>query len=155
MAPNQHVTISVGSGVIFGLLTRSWAAGAACCLMGILTDLDHLLDFWINRGLNFSVRGFFEFNYHGTSRRFFDIFHGYEFIPVLCYVTVSAGWGYAGWGMTLGYTIHLLSDQFFNNHLSRWTYFMTYRLYHRFESSKIVLRSPLLDAELAKSPTRD
>ncbi len=151
MAPNQHVTISVGSGLILGLLTRSWVAGTSCCLVGILVDLDHFLDFWLNRGFSLDIRQFFDFNYHGSSRRFFDILHGYEFIPLLWYLGSLAGWTHAGPGLTLGYAIHLLSDQFFNNHLNRWTYFFTYRLYHGFDSGKIVVSRPFLARDLAKS----
>ena len=154
VAPEQHVTVSIGSGVILGLLTRSWIAGTACCLIGILTDLDHILDFWLNRGLSLSISEFFEFNYRGTSKKFFDILHGYEFIPLLWYLATIPGWWHTGLGLALGYTIHLLCDQFFNRHLNRWTYFLTYRLYHRFESSRIILRNPFRDADLAKSHTR-
>ncbi|NWG12162.1 MAG: hypothetical protein HXY20_01365 [Acidobacteria bacterium] len=151
MAPSQHLTISVGSGVILGLLTRSWIAGVSCSLVGVLVDLDHFIDFWLNRGLSLDIQEFFEFNYYGNSRRFFDFLHGYELIPLLWYLTSLAGWPNARLGLTLGYAIHLLGDQFFNTHLNRWTYFLAYRLYHGFDAVRIVRRRPLTVPDLSKS----
>lgn len=144
MAPSQHVTVSVGSGVILGLLLRSWVAGLSCCLIGIFIDLDHFLDFWINRGFTLSIREFLDFCYRGTSATFYDLLHGYEYIPLYVWLTTFPVLRCLGWGLTVGYLLHLLCDQFFNTHLNRWTYFLSYRLFHRFDSSKIVLHSPLV-----------
>jgi hypothetical protein len=140
--PSQHVEVSLGSGVVLGLLTQSWISGLACALMGTLIDLDHYVDFWVNRGFSLSPRRFFDFCYHGSSRKFYDLLHGYEFIPLWWGVTALPGLEEWGLGLTVGYTLHLLCDQFFNTHLNRWTYFFTYRLIHRFEASKIVLYHP-------------
>ena len=138
MRPPQHAIVSVGSGILLGGLLRSWTAGISCCLIGMLVDVDHLFDFWLNRGLSLDRGEFFDFCYYGKSRKFFAIFHGYEFIPVLSAATALSGWDAVGWGLTAGYVIHILSDQLFNTHLNGWTYFLSYRLYHRFDSAKIV-----------------
>jgi hypothetical protein len=139
MKPDQHVTISVGSGVILGILLKSWIGGIACCLIGILIDLDHFLDYWMNRGFNLSLSGFLDFCYHGTSRRFLALLHGYEYIPLYIWISFLPGTGRLGIGLTAGYVLHLLGDQFYNTHLNRWTYFLSYRIYHRFEFSRIVI----------------
>jgi hypothetical protein len=104
----------------------------------MLVDVDHIFDFWLDRGLSLSPAEFFDFCYRGTSHRFFAIFHGYEFVPVLLGLSTISGWESIGAGLTAGYILHLLADQLFNTHLSRWTYFFTYRLHHRFEWKKIV-----------------
>ncbi len=142
MAPSHHVTVSVGSGVILGLLLRSWVAGLCCCLMGIFIDLDHFIDFWINRGFSLSVGEFLDFCYYGTSPTFYDILHGYEYILLYLWLTTIPSLHYVGWGLTVGCALHLLSDQLFNRHLNRWTYFLSFRLFHGFDSSKIVLYNP-------------
>jgi hypothetical protein len=139
MKPDQHVTISVGSGVILGMLVRSWVAGAACCMVGIFVDLDHFLDYWLNRGFSLNVEKLMDFCYNGTSRKFYDVLHAYEYIPLLCWLAVTPGYRNLGLGMTIGYILHLLGDQLFNSHLSRWTYFLTYRILHRFEWSAIAI----------------
>lgn len=139
MKPDQHVTISVGSGVILGMLSRSWVAGTACCLVGILVDLDHYLDYWLNRGFSLNVKKLMDFCYNGASRKFYDVLHAYEYIPFLCWLTFTPGYRNLGLGMTVGYILHILGDQFFNSHLNRWTYFMTYRILHRFEWSSIAI----------------
>jgi hypothetical protein len=126
---------------------RSWIAGLSCCLTGILIDLDHFLDFWINRGFSLSPRKFLDFCYYGTSTKFYDILHGYEFVPLLWWLSTQPPLREAGVGLLVGYSLHLLGDQFFNTHLNRWTYFLSYRLFHRFESSRIVLRNPFVYGE--------
>ncbi len=145
MTPSQHAAVSAGSGILLGLILRSWVAGLSCCLMGIFIDLDHLFDFWINRGLSLSVRSFLDFCYRGTSATFYVILHGYEYIPLYLWLTTMPDLRTLGWGLTVGYTLHLLGDQFFNRHLNRWTYFLTYRLVHRFDYSRLVLCNPFLE----------
>ena len=147
MKPSHHVVLSASSGAILGLMLQSWIAGASCFLMGIFIDLDHYFDFWLNRGFSLSPKRFFDFCYRGTSRKFYDILHGYEFIPFYWLLTMVPELSDFGWGLTVGYTLHLLGDQLFNRHLHRWTYFLTFRIYHRFESSKIVLFHPFLQSE--------
>ncbi len=144
MKPDQHVTISVGSGVILGILLQSWVAGISCCLVGILVDLDHYLDFWLNRGFSLNFRHLLDFCYHGTSAKFYDVLHGYEYIPLYVWIATLPGCRTLGLGLTVGYTLHLFGDVLYNSHLHRWTYFLTFRIWHRFESSKIVLYNPFI-----------
>jgi hypothetical protein len=146
MSPTQHVATSAGAAVILGLFLRSWPAGFSCFLAGVFIDLDHLVDYWLNRGFNLNPRKFFDFCYFGTSARFLDLLHGYEFIPLLVWAAGIPGYSDIGWGVTTGYTLHLLGDQFFNTHLNRWTYFFSYRLFHGFRSDKIVLFNPFTGA---------
>ncbi len=129
-----------------GLLMRSWVAGVSCFVVGVAVDLDHFLDLWINRGFSLSYRQLVEFCYRGSSPTFYDVLHAYEYIPLLLWLTTIPSFRNLGWGLTVGYVLHLLGDQFYNTHLNRWTYFLTYRLYHRFDSSKIVL-GPSRDQE--------
>ncbi len=142
MRPNKHITISVGSGVILGLLMRSWVGGLSCCVVGIFIDLDHFLDFWLNRGFAVSPKKFLDFCFNGTSAKFYDALHGYEYIPLLVWIGTFPGLRNLGWGATVGYVLHLICDQCFNTHLNRWTYFLTYRILVRFDSSRIVLFYP-------------
>ncbi len=144
MSPAQHVTVSVTVGAILGLFLRSWAAAFSCCIAGIFIDLDHLIDFWVNRGFSVNIRQFFDFCYRGTSSTFCIVLHGYEYIPFFLWFGSVPACRNIGWGLTLGYTLHLLGDQFFNTHLSRWTYFFSYRLYHRFAWNKIVRHNPFI-----------
>ncbi len=146
MKPDQHVTISVGSGVILGMLMRSWLAGVSCCLAGIIVDVDHYFDLWLNRGFTLSPRKLLDFCYNGESKKFYDIFHAYEYIPLLCWLSLASGHRNLAWGITLGYSLHLLGDQLFNTHLNRWTYFLSYRILNRFESASIVLSRPYADS---------
>jgi hypothetical protein len=130
-----------------GVLLRSWATGLSCCLAGVLIDLDHFLDLWLNRGFSLSPKKLLDFCYYGSSRKFYDILHGYEYVPLLAWASTVPGWSAIGWGVTVGYTLHLIGDQCYNTHLHPGTYFLSYRAYHRFESSRIVLHNPFLQAK--------
>jgi membrane-bound metal-dependent hydrolase YbcI (DUF457 family) len=153
MKPDQHVTISVGSGVILGMLLRSWVAGTACCLVGVLVDVDHFLDYWLNCGFSLDVKKLMDFCYNGTSRKFYDVLHAYEYIPFLCWLAATPGFRNLGLGMTVGYVLHILGDQLFNSHLSRWTYFISYRAFHGFSWSSIAInRTPAQSHPHGSSP---
>ncbi len=139
MTPSQHAAVSAGSGIILSLVLRSWAAGLSCFLIGVFIDVDHFFDFWINRGFSLNIKSFLDFCCFGTSPTFYIILHGYEYIPFYLWLSMIPAQNPWGWGLTVGYVLHLLGDQFFNRHLNRWTYFLTYRLFHRFDSTRIVL----------------
>jgi hypothetical protein len=144
VSPKQHFAVSIGSGVILAALLRSWTAGLACFTAGVFIDLDHFIDFWLNRGFSLDPAKLLDFCYYGTSKKFFDVLHGWEYVPLLLWVSTGSRASHIGWGVTVGYTLHLIGDQFFNTHLHPCTYFISYRAFHRFESSRIVLKNPFL-----------
>jgi membrane-bound metal-dependent hydrolase YbcI (DUF457 family) len=121
----------------------------------VLVDLDHFLDYWLNRGFSLDVKQLMDFCYNGTSRKFYDVLHAYEYIPLLCWLALTPGYWNLGVGMTLGYVLHILGDQFFNSHLSRWTYFMTYRAIHRFEWTSIAVGRSPAGSHLRASPAEE
>lgn len=141
MKPTQHLALSAVSGVLVGLVLRSWAAGISCFLIGVFIDVDHFVDLWLNRGFTLRPAALLDFCYFGTSRKFYDVLHGWEYVPVYLWISTFPGLREAGLGLTVGYTLHLLADQCCNTHLHRLTYFFSFRALHRFESSKIVLSS--------------
>jgi membrane-bound metal-dependent hydrolase YbcI (DUF457 family) len=142
MTLKQHVVVSAASGVALGFGLSSFSAAAACVLVGVFVDLDHYLDFWMNRGFRLNPREFFDFCYYGTSPTFVALLHGWEYVPLLAGATVMSAWRPELVGALVGYALHLLGDQLFNRHLHRWTYFISYRIYHGFDSGSIVLSNP-------------
>jgi hypothetical protein len=144
MSPAQHAVVSAGASIVTGVATGSLAAGVSCFVIGVFIDLDHYLDFWMNHGVVLSPARFLDFCYHGTSPTFVDLLHAWEYVPVLLWCCTLPALTPVAWGLTAGYVLHLLGDQLFNRHLSRWTYFVSYRLFHRFDSRKIVLYNPFL-----------
>ena len=103
------------------MLLRSWVAGLSCCLVGICVDVDHYFDLWLNRGFTVSPKKLLDFCYKGESRKFYDILHGYEYIPLLFLLATLPRYRALGWGMTTGYILHIVGDQLFNTHLRRST----------------------------------
>jgi hypothetical protein len=144
MTLKQHVAVSAVSAVAVGVFFRSSSAAAACLSCGVLVDLDHFIDFWMNRGFKLNPGEFFDFCYYGTSPTFVDLLHGWEYVPLLAGLIALPGWRNVAIGATVGYSLHLLGDQIFNRHLHRYTYFLSYRIYHRFDSRRIVLSNPFV-----------
>jgi hypothetical protein len=144
MTLGQHGAVSAVAAAAVGVFLHSFPAAAACFACGVLVDLDHFVDFWMNRGFSLSAREFFDFCYYGTSPTFVDLLHGWEYLAtLLCLIAVAPGRNVMV-GLTTGYALHLLGDQIFNRHLHRYTYFLSYRIYHRFDSRRIVLFNPFV-----------
>ena len=55
--------------------------------ISMLIDLDHLIDYWLYLGhLSFNLREFLSGNYFCASKKFYVIFHGYEYSVILLFL---------------------------------------------------------------------
>jgi hypothetical protein len=84
-----------------------------CIAIGVLIDVDHIIDFWVNRG-NFSKSLQQKFN----EGKMFVIFHGFENIFLL--VALSTMNPYLVFP-TISYGIHLAMDAY-SNKVDFWAY---------------------------------
>ncbi len=90
-----------------------------CLVSGVLIDIDHLVDFQLNRGhLHDGIETNFE------KGRLFVPFHGLENIPIL--VALSIVFPFLIFP-TISYVVHMSLDIYGNN-LSHRAYFYTIRL---------------------------
>lgn len=48
------------SGILYSVF-KSWGLAAASFISGILVDLDHVIDYWIEHGLQFDLKRFFKY----------------------------------------------------------------------------------------------
>ncbi|MBI2559971.1 MAG: hypothetical protein HYW14_02410 [Planctomycetes bacterium] len=111
MRPFKHFVVSTISGAVVYSLTGALSPSIACFLTGWLIDVDHFYDYIKVNGWNFSVKGFFEHFDRSLN------------------LTLSFA--------TLGYIIHLLSDQFTNG-VSPLAYFLTYRVAKGFDKWSVL-----------------
>ena len=123
MGPIGHSAISAGIGVGVWGITGSSIAGGTAFGVGVLTDVDHLFDFyqWYVRRKKGRVTLLFhawEYAIAGFLVLGFLYYH-----PVLLAVVLA----------NLG---HVATDHF-HNRLSPWGYFMTYRALVRFDTARI------------------
>jgi hypothetical protein len=60
MRPINHVSVSIITGVVAYLSTKTISSGIACFLIGWLVDIDHIWDYYRNGCKGFSVKRFLD-----------------------------------------------------------------------------------------------
>jgi len=107
-------------------------------VFGFLLDVDHWIDYWIASGkIKFNVRELFEYSYQCKYEKIHLFLHSIELLPILFLV----GFKYLGeipaYGIAIGFITHILTD-YSGNSVKPFSYFFIYRLFNRFEFSRIV-----------------
>jgi len=129
----QHhaVASTILMGITFAAF-RSWGLSLAVLFSGILIDLDHLLDYFIRHGHDFTIRKFFQASYERQYRRAVLILHGWEWIILCCLVVLWIGW--ISWlvGLIIGVSSHLILDQM-GNRPNLLGYSLFWRCRNRFD----------------------
>ncbi len=132
MKLKNHLLISLPlSGAVY-LLTRSVYSSLACFCMGVFIDLDHIFDYLLYSNFKFSIRGFFDTCNGYKLKKFYLVLHSYE-ILILSWALYLVSRNKILLGFNIGYTVHLLVDQF-ANYSKPLTYFFTFRLLNKFEN---------------------
>lgn len=131
MKPVSHVVISISVFTVLYLVFRSHLLAFAAFLFGIFIDLDHLPDYFREHGFNLDVK---RFVYFGTDYRYekATIFlHSWELFLIYSVIVFISPVNEILFGVFIGYSIHLIFDQFGN--LSRpLSYFFIYRWKNNF-----------------------
>ena len=132
MKGEHHLLVSaVAAGAIYAA-TRSLPMSAAFLAAGVLLDLDHWIDYWVEYGGRFDVRHFVVAVSTKDFRRAFIFLHAWEGVILAAFLTWRSGWSPWLAGLTLGWGIHLLLDQL-NNAPSPWGYSLLWRGLGRFD----------------------
>ena len=115
--------ISAVIGVGVWVSTDSPTAGGVAAGVGVLTDIDHLIDFyrWYVR----RKRG-----------QIYLLFHAWEY-PIVGLLVLGLIYYYPLLlAVTLGHLGHIATDHF-HNRLAPWGYFMTYRAVVQFDAARV------------------
>jgi len=143
--PVHAVTSAAFAGAVYAV-TRSEAAALAVVVSGVFIDLDHVLDFLVDSGEDFSISNFFSWCEEMRGSRLFIWLHSLEFLALLA--------GLAVWlrsdvlfGAVLGAGVHLVIDQIGNRRplgyeRSAWFYFLAYRWRSAFRISRMYRNWP-------------
>jgi len=147
MRPTQHIIISTGVGVLVSLWLKSWAAGVACLIGGVLIDLDHVVDYVIaKKEITFDYKKFVDYCDNDTTGRIYLILHSWEALIIMwLFIPLEPIFI----GALVGITVHLMCDQF-SNPLAPLCYFISYRSKHGFERSKLFCQKYY--AKISKNP---
>jgi hypothetical protein len=124
MMPPGHIAISLSIGGVLWLLTRSVPSVLVSLLVGVLMDLDHILDYYL-----WLVKE--------DRQRLFLLLHGYELFPPILIAAILLGWHPLLLAGALAFLAHLLTDQF-SNRARPLTYFLTYRALKGFRLKAVV-----------------
>ena len=109
MKPSKHIVISAGAGMLLGLWIKSWGAGIACFLSGVFLDLDHFLDYYIDRK-SLTLR-YKEFEEHCASRdreKVYVVLHSFEIIFLFWLTLYIFELNWLWIGLAVGASLHLL-----------------------------------------------
>jgi hypothetical protein len=137
MKPAHHVIISGGVSAILAIWVKSPPAILACFLSGIFIDLDHYLDYYLERKeLPLSYRKLVDFcnNDHKSKLRL--PLHSYELLLLLWISVFYFSLGVFWVGVAIGLTTHIICDEIFNP-LRPLSYFLIYRIRHGFNRKMI------------------
>ncbi len=140
MKVSSHVKFSGILGLGVYAYTGEFFPSAVCFLSGWLVDVDHFLDWLLNFGPRLDYARILNNLERTRIRRAYVIFHGWEY--VIGFLAFHILYGLPPWAAyaALGYTSHLTLDQIFNGPKRYLTYFLTYRILHRFNTSYLLMR---------------
>ena len=123
MGPVGHTAISSAISAATWGVTGSPAAGGAALAVGVLIDIDHLVDLyqsWINR----------------QPGKVYVLLHGWEYSITGLLILGLVFSEPILLGIVLGHLGHIATDHF-HNRISPWGYFILYRAWFKFDTAKI------------------
>ena len=140
MRVSSHIKISGVLSLGVYAYTGGLIPSAACFLSGWLIDIDHFLDWVMNFGPTRDYTRVVNNFSQDKIRRSYLLFHAWEYVVGLLALHMLYGLPpWAAYG-TLGYFSHLTLDQIFNCPSKPFFYFLTYRIFNKFNSFYLLRR---------------
>ncbi len=137
MKPLSHLAVSTTVAGILLIAWGRWSLAIGCLIGGVLIDVDHLLDFYLNYRRWTSLRVIYRTFAESRLHHVYLVWHTYEGLIALWLVLWVSGWPSLWVGVGVGLTLHLLCDQAVNP-VRPWAYFLCYRIRHRFRREAII-----------------
>ncbi len=125
MRVRAHIATSAVLGVGLYLTLQSMPAALAGFLSGVLIDLDHVLECYLNYGKKFNVRETIKICDNCELKKAHIFLHSYEFI--LIYAVIIYLFNLKGeiwYGIGFGLTLHILLDSIFNSFYPNGLFFI-------------------------------
>ncbi|MBT7592323.1 MAG: hypothetical protein HN561_14795 [Candidatus Scalindua sp.] len=136
MKLKSHVLASIIFSTLFFMIFKSWMISVSSFLSGVLIDIDHIIDYYREHGINLRIKQFFEVCHNTKLSSVWIIFHSWELLVILSIYAFSMSWDPWIVGLTIGFTQHIVLDQFFNK-TNKLTYLFFWRLKNGFNVKKI------------------
>lgn len=139
MKIEHHVALStIISGILYAIF-KSWELSIASLIAGIFIDLDHLIDYFIEHGLDIHLKSFLPFFYEEKHNKITLLFHGWEWLLCLGVATVLTKFKPWVTGVLIGYGHHIVFDYFYSK-TSVLTYSLIWRCKKNFDSQTLFPR---------------
>ncbi len=132
MGPVGHSAISAGIGAGVWGVTGSPAAGGAAFGVGVLTDVDHLVDYY-------------QWYVRRKKGKLFLLFHAWEYSITGLLLVGLVYYHPLLMAAVLAHLGHIATDHF-HNRLAPWAYFFTYRALVRFDTARIAPNQNVLNS---------
>ena len=120
---------------------KSFTCGVASFLTGVLIDVDHILDHFLNYGFRFRIKTFYYCCTRNKYGRLSLILHSYELVILLWALIFTLRLGSIWTAAAIGMTQHLILDHIRNIARGKvgWQpYFFLFRLKNRFMTDRIM-----------------
>ena len=132
MGPVGHSVISAGiAGGVWGV-TGSTAAGSAAFGVGVLNDVDHLFDY-------------FQWYVRRKKGKVYLLFHAWEYSIIGLLLLGLVYYHPVLLAAALAHLGHITADHV-HNRLSPWGYFITYRIWVRFDTDRVTPNHNVLNS---------
>lgn len=129
MRPIKHLICSASAAFVLLITTKSPKVAIGCVMAGVFVDLDHLIEYYRYCGGDWKWSEFSTGSYLDAKGTVNVIFHSWEATAVIWGIVLKKGLNRKKslfYGVTVGYTLHLILDQIGNN-LNSMGYFELYR----------------------------
>jgi len=141
MKLNKHVAVTLPLSAVIYYFSHSLPAFFGSLIGGILIDVDHVFDYFIQEGINFRIKYFFNWCYNNKWNKVTLIFHSIELLVFLWFIVLYFNLGLFWIGIAIGMTQHLILDIVFNTDLNPKSYFFTLRFLNGFKKEYILKRA--------------
>jgi hypothetical protein len=153
MRIQYHAAASVTISGILYLLFKSWGLSLSCCLSGIFIDIDHVIDYFREKGWTLSIREFFRAFHECQFERIVLLCHGWEWIVLCGIASWLTDWNPWITGTFLGISQHIVIDAATNSSDVK-PYSLLWRWKNNFHFDTIFLDKKPFLCKYGKSPSK-
>jgi hypothetical protein len=137
MKLRSHVIASIISSTLFFVVFKSWTIATVSFFSGVLIDIDHVFDYFLEFRKRFEVKEFFDVHHNRKILFFMAIFHSWELLALLSICAFLMSWNPWIVGTIIGFTQHIILDQIFNKNFNRLIYFFFWRMKNGFNMKRM------------------
>ena len=137
MKLRSHVIASIIFSTLFFVVFKSWTIATVSFFSGVLIDIDHVFDYFLEFRKRFEVKEFFDVHHNRKILFFMAIFHSWELLALLSICAFLMSWSPWIIGTIIGFTQHIILDQIFNKNFNRLIYFFFWRMKNGFNMKRM------------------